>query len=394
MRAYPSHWWEWLGERPTGVRRGPRVIFTPVHAILTQTLSVLNESSVYLLLGFLLAGVLHVVLSRYPQFSAMFAGRGPRGVYVAALLGLPMPLCSCGVLPAAMTLRRKGASKGATASFLISVPETDIVSILLTFALLGGTMAIYRPAAALVTAIAAGLLIDLFERRIHERHIATRQAGGESSCGCHDDADDPDRLMASTQGRWWTRAVKYGFVEIFDDIVAQLFLGIVIAGVLMAWLPGVEVARALDGTVWSYLLMLVIGVPVYVCAVASTPVAAGLIAGGLSPGAAMVFLLAGPATNIASLLVLRSEFGKRILSLYLLAIGAGSLALGILFDAFLGGSITPQAVAEHTGHGASLLQMGATTVFIVLILWSFRRTNILRRARTAVLRLIPGTTQH
>jgi uncharacterized membrane protein YraQ (UPF0718 family) len=362
--------------------------------ILHETITILNESSVYLLLGFLLAGVLHVVLSRYPQITALFTGKGQRGVYMSALLGLPMPLCSCGVLPAAMTLRRKGASKGATASFLISVPETDIVSILLTFALLGGTMALYRPAAALLTAVAAGLLINMLDRRIHEKHMAEHHAGGETTCGCHHDAQKPDRLMSSTEGPWWKRALRYGFVEIFDDIVAQLFLGMVIAGVLMAWLPGVEIVSRMEGTFWSYLLMLVIGVPVYVCAVASTPVAAGLIAGGLSPGAAMVFLLAGPATNIASLFVLRGEFGKRVLALYLGAIAAGSLALGLAFDAFLGSAVTAQTVAEkHHQHGSEPWEVATTVVFLALILWSFKRTNILRRMKIGVLKLLPGSSQ-
>jgi len=361
-------------------------------AILHETVDILNESSVYLLLGFLLAGVLHVALSRFPQITAMFAGRGQRGVYMAALLGLPMPLCSCGVLPAAMTIRRKGASKGATASFLISVPETDIVSILLTFALLGGTMALYRPAAALVTAVAAGLAINFVDRRLREQHMAQHHAGEEAQCHCHDNATN-DRLMSPTVGPWWKRVLRYGFVEIFDDIVAQLFLGIIVAGVLMAWLPGVEFVHRMGNSPWTYLIMLVIGVPVYVCAVASTPVAAGLIAGGVSPGAAMVFLLAGPATNLASLFVLQGEFGKRILGLYLTAIAAGSLALGFAFDALFGGAVTPAAVIEKHQHGPSAFAIGTTTLFLLLVLWSFKRTNILRRMKTSILRLAPRSTQ-
>jgi uncharacterized membrane protein YraQ (UPF0718 family) len=362
--------------------------------ILAETITILNESSVWLLSGFLLAGVLHVVLSRFPQITALFTGGGQRPVYLSAFLGLPMPLCSCGVLPAAMTLRRKGASKGATASFLISVPETDIVSILLTFALLGGVMAWYRPAAALLTAIAAGLAINYVDRRLHEEHMAKHHANGEHSCCCHDKPKD-ESLMATTEGPWWKRVLHYGFVQIFDDIVAQLFLGILVAGVLMAWLPDVELARTVGSSVWSYAIMLVIGVPVYVCAVASTPVAAGLIAGGLSPGAAMVFLLAGPATNIASLFVLKGEFGKRILALYLVAIGAGSVLLGVLFDALLGGTVTAAAVAEkHHQHGSSPLEIGATVLFLLLILASFKRTNIIRRVKTSILKLAPRGSQH
>ncbi len=363
--------------------------------ILTETISIFNESSIYLLMGFILAGVLHVVLSRFPQVTALFTGQGQRPVFMSAIIGLPMPLCSCGVLPAAMTLRRKGASKGATASFLISVPETDVVSILLTFALLGGVMAFYRPAAALLTAIIAGLLINFVDRRLHEQHMKTHHADGDDHCGCHEKPQET--LMTTTQGPWWKRALHYGFVEVFDDIVAQLFLGVLVAGILMAWLPDLEMVRRMEGSVWTYLIMLAIGVPVYVCAVASTPVAAGLIAGGLSPGAAMVFLLAGPATNIASLFVLRGEFGKRILVVYLVAIGIGSLALGVLFDTLLGGTVTASAVAEkHQHHGSSPLEIAATLVFLALILASFKRTNIIRRMKTSLtglLRLSPRGSQ-
>jgi len=345
--------------------------------VVTQTFTILNESAPYLLFGFLLAGVLHVVLSRYPRLTAVFTAPGRRGVVTAALLGLPMPLCSCGVLPAAMTLRRQGATKGAAASFLISVPETDVVSILLTLALLGGTMAWYRPAAALVTAIAAGLVVNAVDRRIHEKHMAGHHATGETGCGCDD--CHSDSLVERGEGPWWRRALRHGFVEVFDDIAAQLLLGIAVAGVLMTWLPGIEMAQRMGDSPWTYLVMLAVGVPVYVCAVASTPVAAGLIAGGLSPGAAMVFLLAGPATNLASLFVLRGEFGKRVFAAYLAAIAGGSIVLGALFDALPLGARVGTGV-PHAHDAASPARSLLTLVFLALVAASLARTA-LRRAR-------------
>lgn len=370
--------------------------------VLHEIIGILNESSVYLLLGFALAGVLHVVLTRFPRLTALFTGGGSRPVFMSAMLGLPMPLCSCSVLPAAMTLRRKGASRGATASFLVSVPETDVVSILLTLALLGGVMAAYRPLAALATALLAGLVINALDRRrtppvqpAGATAVAScchgaaeeRPAQAKTSC-CHGGAEAADRddsIMETGRGHWLMRALRYGFVKIFDDIIAQLFLGIVIAGALMAWLPGIEAVGATRGAVWTYALMLVIGVPVYVCAVASTPVAAGLIAGGVSPGAAMVFLLAGPATNIASLLVLRAEFGRRLLIVYLAAIAVGSVVAGVAFDLFLGHTVVAAEVARrHHEHGAGALEFGATAVFLLLVLASFRRTNLLGRIRTRI----------
>jgi len=356
--------------------------------VLSQILGIFNESSPYLLLGFLLAGVLHVVLARFPRLTALFTGRGSRPVFMSALLGLPMPLCSCSVLPAAMTLRRKGASKGATASFLVSVPETDVVSILLTLALLGGVVAIYRPLAALATALVAGLLINALDRRGDAAQRSPAAAPGCAHCA-NDEVEKPV-LSPGGGGPWWRRALRYGFVEIFDDIIAQLFLGILVAGVLMAWLPGLETVGRTQGALWTYLLMLVIGVPVYVCATASTPVAAGLIAGGVSPGAAMVFLLAGPATNIASLFVLRAEFGKRMLAVYLAAIAVASVALGLAFDAFLGHTVSAATIAErHAHHEISVFHIAATVVFLVLVLASFRRIHLVRKIKSTVLRLSP-----
>jgi len=362
--------------------------------ILNEIIGILSESSVYLLLGFLLAGVLHVILTRFPRVTALFTGSGTRPVFMSTLLGLPMPLCSCSVLPAAMTLRRKGASRGATSSFLISVPETDIVSILLTLALLGGVMAIYRPTAALVTALAAGLLVNALDRRLGPTappaEASPHGAGaGEHSHSCHACHDEEDILEKNDVGPWYRRAFRYGFIKMFDDIIAQLFLGIVVAGVLMAWLPGIEVVSQSHGAVWTYAVMLIIGVPVYVCAVASTPVAAGLILGGVSPGAAMVFLLAGPATNIASLFVLRGEFGPRLLAVYLGVIMVGSVAAGALFDMLLGAQFSVEALAGHGHtHGVSPLKIAATAVFLLFTLKSFHRTNLAGRLKTRILRLV------
>lgn len=352
--------------------------------IFSQIIGILNESSLYLLPGFLLAGVLHVVLTRFPRVTALFTGRGTRPVVMSTLLGLPMPLCSCSVLPAAMTLRQKGASRGATASFLISVPETDIVSILLTLALLGGTMAVYRPLAALVTALAAGLIINALDR-----DEAPRPEQRDSGPSCNECDSDESVLETNDTGPWYRRVLHYGFVKIFDDIVAQLFLGIMIAGALMAWLPGIDVVSQSHGAVWTYAVMLVIGVPVYVCAVASTPVAVGLIAGGVSPGAVMVFLLAGPATNVASLIVLRSEFGPRILAVYLGAIMVVSVVAGVFFDVVFGAGFSAESVvAKHHEHSASALQLAATVVFLLLTLQSFHRTNLAGRIKTRILRLV------
>jgi len=342
-----------------------------MNGLLTNITGILYESSGYLLLGFGLAGVLHVVLARYPGITALLTGRGKRPVVMSTILGLPLPLCSCSVLPAAMTLRRQGASKGATASFLISVPETDVVSIMLTYGLLGPVMAIYRPIAALVTALAAGLAVNSLDSG---QSGGTKPAEAVKSC-CHPEPPKTGIISTRADWPWWKRAFHYGFVEIFDDIIRQLFLGLIVAGVLVAWLPSVDLGSFTGGNWMTYLAMLAVGVPLYVCATASTPIAAGLIAGGLSPGAAMVFLLAGPATNIASLFVLRREFGKMLLVVYLIVIAVVSLTTGVLLDMMLRNFIATPIVAHTHDHGATWFSVSATIVFLLLVASSLYRTR-------------------
>lgn len=359
-----------------------------------EIIRILNESSFYLLLGFTLAGLLHVLMQRFPRATASLTGSGKRPVFLASLIGLPMPLCSCGVLPAALALRKNGASKGATASFLVSVPETDIVSILLTVALMGPLMGVFRPAAALVTAITAGLMVNWIDSRTRARVPASQTTSAAVGACCHPVSntppnsgsrahdktccsDRPDAAKPVREHGWLMRALHFGFVEIFDDVIVQLLIGFVLAGVIVTWLPALGLEQMVGESPLLYLAMLAVGVPVYVCATASTPLAAGLIAGGISPGAAMVFLLAGPATNIAGLLVLNKQFGARVLSGYLLAIAVCSVLAGAILDRLLGPGYTlPVATLEHVHESASPLQITCTILFATLALISIARAKV------------------
>jgi uncharacterized protein len=356
--------------------------------ILSAIAGILSESSPYLLLGFALAGVIHVVLGRLPRLTAQLTGAGRRPVLWAALIGAPMPLCSCSVLPAAMALRRRGASKGATASFLVSVPETDVVSILVTLALLGPFIACYRPIAAIASALAVGFVVRWLENR-ETRAAATARASSASmgAATCGDPKHDEEEHAGPHAGSWWTRALRYGFIEMFDDIVPQLLFGIVIAGLIGTWLPALEPDRFRGGTLMSYVVMLAIGVPLYVCAAASTPIAAGLIAGGVSPGAAMVFLLAGPATNIASLIVVRGEFGNRIFAGYLAALVLVSVAFGAALDWLLGNARVPAAAPVHVHTAESRLGMVCTVAFLLWAVVSAYRSRLLPRTWVAIARV-------
>jgi uncharacterized membrane protein YraQ (UPF0718 family) len=357
--------------------------------VVHEIIRILNESSPYLLLGFTLAGLLHVLMQRFPRATASLTGKGKRPVFLASLIGLPMPLCSCGVLPAALSLRRNGASKGATASFLVSVPETDIVSILLTVALMGPLLGIFRPAAARVTAVAAGLLVNWIDSRYRAAAPAAK-ATQEGGCCCSSTESETtpagekqhESSCCSTEPKrergWIARAFHFGFVEIFDDVILQLAIGFILAGVIVTWLPALGLENLVGDSPLLYLAMLVIGVPVYVCATASTPLAAGLIAGGISPGAAMVFLLAGPATNIAGLIVLNKEFGARVLSGYLAAIAVCSVLAGALLDRLVGPGFTlPVAALEHVHESTSTVQIVCTVVLVTLAATSVVRTKVL-----------------
>ncbi|HET6348879.1 MAG TPA: SO_0444 family Cu/Zn efflux transporter [Candidatus Krumholzibacteria bacterium] len=343
---------------------------------------ILRDSSPFLLLGFALAGLIHVLMKRFPGITAGLSGPGNRPVFLAALVGAPMPLCSCSVLPAALALRRQGASKGATASFLISVPETDIVSIMVTLALIGPVMAVYRPLAAIVAALATGLVIQVMERGTRAQTKVPADTASAAAC-CEPAAD----RVASPEP-WWVRALRYGFVEMFDDIAPQLILGIAVAAAIGALVPALDPAWVRAHIFLSYVVMMLVGIPMYVCAAASTPVAAGLIAAGVSPGAAMVFLLAGPATNVASMLVLRAELGRRALAVYVVMIAASSIVLGAILDALLGLRHINVAALTHGGGGAPWVGMLAMFAFLLWTGTSFYRTRIWRRARTGLARLL------
>ncbi len=345
--------------------------------IFAGIVAILYESAPYLLLGFAVAGLIHVSLARFPRVTAMLTGTGRRPILWAAFIGLPMSLCSCSVLPAARALRREGASKGATASFLVSVPETDVVSIFATLAMIGPLFAVYRPAAALLTALVAGFVvraIEMRERRSAAPRPTVAAPTATDSC-CHDEIVAP----VASKRPWWVRALHHGYIDVFDDIAPQLALGILLAAVIGAWLPAIDPGLVAGGSAISYLVMVAIAVPLYVCASASTPIAAGLIAGGASPGAAMVFLLAGPATNLSSLVVVRDMLGARGLVGYLASIVAVSVACGVALDAFVGRFALPVFEPTHMHASHSPVELVLTAVFLVLVAWSFQRTRLFPR---------------
>ena len=340
--------------------------------------NILCESAVFILAGFAIAGLLHALIPTQTVIRLLSAARS-RSVLLAALIGLPLPLCSCSVLPAAIALRRKGASKGATLSFLISTPETGVTSVLLTYGLLGPVMAIARPVAAAITAVVAGLVETAFERR--ERRAAEGASDASESGGCphcarvEEAADELQPIQARLRG-----AMRYAFVDLFDDIFGWLLIGILVAVAIQAFLPGVVLSTVFRGSLQSMLVMVVLGVPLYVCAEGSTPIAAALIAQGVSPGAGLVLLLAGPATNIGSLGVLRGVLGRRTMVVYLASIIVVALVAGAVLDNWVSqpGS-TRQIQALRESFVPPSVKIAGAVAFLLLCAVSVRRRRYVER---------------
>ena len=346
-------------------------------AFATETARILYEGSLYILLGFLIAGLLQEFLPG-GTIARHLGSESPRSVLRGALLGLALPLCSCGVVPAAAALRRKGASRSAITSFLISTPETGEEAIALTYGLLGPVMAIVRPIVAIVTAILAGMLVLLVGDE-----TPTANAAGAIEDHDHDHVHGLDDEVAQAPRSWRERigsVGQYGFRTLVDDLAFWLLFGILLTGVLSALLPNDFFSRVLGwdrGLVPMFAMMLV-GVPLYLCASASTPVAAGLIAKGLSPGAALVFLLTGPATNVATIALVGQMLGRRVLRVYLGTIAGVSIAAGLLLDTLAADRVRAsvvQAVTTPDGGFVALVKIAGAFVFLALAAASFQRTR-------------------
>ncbi len=282
---------------------------------------VLGEMAPYLLFGFLAAGILAVVIP--PEaVERHLGGKGLWPAVKAAVFGIPLPLCSCAVIPVTASLMRHGASRSAAVAFLLSTPQTGIDSILVTLSLLGPAFAIFRPIAAFVIGVAGGGLVALLDK---ESPAAENPA--DAGCSCHAAPCCRERRPNVA-----ARILSYGFVTLPRDIAVPLLIGLAISGVIAVAVPADFFAGSLGTGLTGMLLMLVLGLPLYVCATASVPIAAVLIAKGVSPGAALVFLMTGPATNAATIATVWKLMGRRVAGIYLGTVGASALACGLLLD--------------------------------------------------------------
>lgn len=293
----------------------------------------LREMAPFLLFGFFVAGVLSVFIQ--PEtVEHHLGGSGIRQVLKAALFGVPLPLCSCGVIPVAASLRRHGASAGATTSFLISTPQTGVDSIMVTLSLLGPVFAIFRPVVSFVSGVFGGALVNAFGPEQDPSQPNGPVCVGECCTG----TPGQNRLL---------RAIRYGFITLPRDINKALIIGVVVAGLIAAIVPDDYFSTILGGGILSMLVMMLVGIPVYVCATASVPIAAALIMKGVSPGAALVFLMTGPATNAATITTIWRTMGRRTAGLYLGTVAGTSILAGLLLDMVIFGTAETAMHAPH-----------------------------------------------
>lgn len=328
---------------------------------LMPLIDLLNEMSPFLLLGFLFAGILHEFIPQTVYRKSLAKGDF-RSVLLAALIGVPLPLCSCGVLPTAMSLRREGVSKGATVSFLISTPQTGVDSIIATASLLGLPFAVIRPIVAFVTALLGGCMVNKFCK---EEEAATIEK--------HSDTTGNKGFVAKCIG-----SLKYAFVDMLQDIGKWIVIGLVIAAAITVLVPDGFFTAYNDKPIVSMLIVLAFSIPMYLCATGSIPIAAALMLKGLSPGAALVLLMAGPATNTAAILVINKVLGKRTMILYLFTIIVSAIGFGLLIDYIMPQEwfqtqIVPQGEMSDccSAHATAWWKWASSILFTILIIVAF-----------------------
>jgi uncharacterized protein len=332
-----------------------------------ELLSILMEMAPYLLLGFFFAGLLHLLFPK-KKVRQYMGQNNFSSILNASLFGIPLPLCSCGVIPTAVSFYKHGASKPSTVSFLISTPQTGVDSILVTYSLLGLPFAIIRPIVAFLTGIFGGVVTGKIDRVKNVDSVAGNNGSDELPSGFFPKIKE---------------MFRYSFLEFLQDISNWLIIGLLIAAAISVAVPDNYFADKIPNNFVGMLLALVISGPIYVCATASVPVAAALMLKGLSPGAALVLLMAGPATNAATITMVGKVLGKKSLFSYLGTIIAGALFFGIIIDNFL-----PRSwfmLSEHYGHvnhGGHMLpewlKLASALLLLLLIINGYIRKYLIK----------------
>ena len=349
-----------------------------------------NDMALFLLLGFGAAGVLSRIISAATVAKHM-GGASWWPIAKAALLGIPLPLCSCGVIPTGLWLRDHGAGRGATSAFLISTPQTGIDSLAITYSFLGLVFALFRPIAALISGLFGGILVGKFAP---DKNKPKPPAMGEGSC-CHDVGEDKGQDTAAVKPSMLTHlkeAARYGLIRIPKEIGPWLFVGVAAAGV-MAWLiPARYFEQHLQSNLLSMLLMIALGTPLYICSSASVPIAVVLAMKGLSPGAVFVFMMAGPATNIGAIAILGRLLGVRATIIQTASVMVSALLCGLALNwvynlvYFDKGQehfyqIAKSTMGSHVHPAFTWVRATASIVLLLIVLNALRLLWLDRRAK-------------
>ena len=323
--------------------------------LINNTLDIYWDASFWLLLGFLMAGIIKVFVPDN-AINRWLGGKGFKPIIKAAFIGAPLPLCSCGVIPAAIGLKRAGASRPATISFLVATPETGVDSVAISYALLGPFMTIVRPVAAVVSAIFTGFVTRCWLDKKSSTIPLQVSIPLQTDCGCQSSCcnENTGVVLEHNKKKNIYDKLKQGFnyamTDILKDVAIWLMLGILVAGIMVTLIPP-DFLKQWGSGLGAMVIMLIVSVPMYICATASTPLGAAMIMSGVSPGTVLVFLLAGPATNISTLIIIFREMGQKTLIAYITGIVVASLSLGLLVDAMIEMfQINIQAQISQTDH--------------------------------------------
>ena len=355
----------------------------------------------YILFGLVFAGILHELVPD-SIVTKHLGSSDVKSVMKSTLFGIPLPVCSCGVIPLATSIKKSGASKGATLSFLISTPITGVDSILATYGIFGWIFTIYRAITSMIIAMVAGILTNIFDKEevrgltsddllqsnessagltpMKQNNTFSTKAPQttniftmnipkeEESCGtaegaCCATSKDTNKKFS------FISAIHYAFGTLLSDIAKPLFWGLLLGALITVAIPD-NLSQLLNTYAWiSYLLVILIAVPMYVCATASLPIAAGLMLSGVSAGAAFVFLSAGPATNTVTIGVVKKMLGTKSLVIYLGSIVVGSILFGLGLDYIFDVSDIDPASLIHLDEEAGMLSTLSSMILWALMLW-------------------------
>ena len=346
----------------------------------------------YILFGLLFAGILHELVPQ--SIVTKHLGKDNiTSVLKSTIFGIPLPVCSCGVIPLATSIKKSGASKGATLSFLISTPITGVDSIMATYGIFGWVFTVYRAITSMIIAMVAGILTNIFDKEIAVKKSAfSISSSSTSSSSALFSATKPQESCGTGQGSCcgtssnssqksfsFVAALRYAFVTLLGDIAKPLFWGLLLGALITVAIPA-NLAELLKDSTWlSYVVVIVIAVPMYVCATASLPIAAGLMLSGVSAGAAFVFLSAGPATNTVTIGVVKKMLGNRSLFIYLGSIIIGSIVFGLGLDYIFDVSNINPASLIHMEKEGGVIAIISSIVLWSMVLWFMLKPYLKRK---------------